>query len=417
MCARMVLEMTTPTLDSPRIFEAFAAGEDVDRYAVFAQCRRDHPIFRSPTLDAWVVLRHEDVVAVFGDEDRFVSPRGGPGSPPYGPAMLQWRGKEHQRKGGVVGRRLRSPAALSEFEDFIRQRCGGLVDALRYRDDVVDLREEFTSWLPVSVIGELMDVHEYSSLKVWCDDIAAGSVNSIGHPQRRVRALESLQALGQLLEPLIEQRRESPGEDVLSDLCRARYDGQPLPFEELRGMAAFLLTAGVETTDRVLASTLRHLLARPGGWQWLHAHREMLTAYVAESVRFFPPIQASVRHTLEDVEVGGVAIPRDEKVVLMVASANRDEEVFDAPEEFRVDRFADHPEREFTNAASIVSFGSGRHHCVGSQLARLEMTHALSALLDAFEGGDFEDGEVPEDEGFLLRAPASVRVRLRDRWD
>lgn len=402
--------------DSFEAFEAFASGrEDVDRYEVFAACRRDRPVFRSPRLDAWVVLRHEDVVAVYEDEERCVSPGEGPGSPPYGPAMLQWRGREHQRKGGVVARRVRSPAALADFEGFVRARCEQLVAPLLDRRDVVDLRAEYTSWLPVSVIGELMDVHEDALLKQWCDDIAAGSVNSIGHPERRARAMESLDALGRLIAPMIEHRREEPGEDVLSDLCRATYEGQPLRFEELRAMAAFLLTAGVETTDRVLASTLVHLFADPERWAWLDAHRDRLTAFVAEAVRYFPPIQASVRLTLEDVDVAGHTVPRGEKIVLMIASANRDEAVFDDPEAFRVDRFADHPERQFTNAAAIASFGAGRHHCVGSQLARVEMTHALDTLLDAFVSAEFADGGPPRDEGFLLRAPASVPVRLHAR--
>lgn len=400
---------------APAGFEAFAAGADVDRFEVFARCRAERPVFRSPTLDAWVVARHGDVTAVFRDEERFVSPKEGPGAPPYGPAMLQWRGREHQRKGGVVARRLRSPRALATFEDFIRDRCLTLIASFRDREGPVDLRAEYTSWLPVSVIGELMDVQADTLLKDWCDAIAAGSVNSIGHPERRVRSLEALDALGRLLEPVIEARREEPGEDVLSDLCSARMDGEPLRFEELRAMAAFLLTAGVETTDRVLASLLKHLFAEPERWRWLDTHRELLTSALAEAVRCFPPIQASVRFTLTDVEVAGVPIPPGEKVLLLLASGNRDEQVFDAPKEFRFDRFADHAERQFTNAAQVLSFGAGRHHCVGSQLARLEMTHALTHLLDAFEDGAFPDGVVPPDEGFLLRAPATVPVVLQQR--
>lgn len=399
----------------PASFERFAAGEDVDRSAVFAECRRDFPVFRSPTLDAWVVSRHADVVAVYRDDERLVSPTSGPGAPPYGPAMLQWRGREHQRKGGVVGRRLRSPRALAALEGFVEARCAELVVPLRGRTGPVDLRAEFTSWLPVSVMGELMDVHDDDRLKTWCDDIAAGSVNSIGHPERRARALESLDELGALLAPLIAQRRTTPGDDVLSDLCSASFDGAPLTLEELRATAAFLLTAGVETTDRVLASLLAHLFTEPGRWEPLADDRDLVTATVAEAVRCFPPIQASVRHALEDVEVAGITIPKGERVVVLIASANRDEAVFDDPESFQVERFAAHPERQFTNAAEIVSFGSGRHHCVGSQLARLEMTHALTALLDAFASGEFVDGKAPAVEGFLLRAPACVPVLLTDR--
>ena len=89
--------------------------------------------------------------------------------------------------------------------------------------------------------------------------------------------------------------------------------------------------------------------------------------------------------------------------------------VFDDAESFRPERFAEHAERQFTNAATVLSFGAGRHHCVGSQLARLEMTHGMTHLLDAFEGGVFVDGKVPPDEGFLLRSPSAVPVLLTRR--
>lgn len=407
--------MTSTTHEVPVGFEDFAAGVEVDRFEVFARCRAERPVFRSPTLDAWVLLNYADVRAVYTDEERFVSPREGPGSPPYGPAMLQWRGHEHQRKGGVVAKRLRSPAAIASLDDFVRTTCERLVADLLRRDGAVDLKADYSMWIPLLAIGELMDVHEAMRFRDWYQDIAAGSVNSIGHPERRQKAFDALTALGDLLAPVIERRRAEPGDDLLSDLCRVVYEGQTLSFEELLAMAAFLLTAGVETTERVLSSLLRHLFAEPDRWSWLHAHRELLTSVLAEALRMFPPIQASTRFTLTDVELGGETIPAGEKVLLLLASANRDETVFADPETFVPDRFAERAERQFTNAATILPFGAGRHHCVGAQLARLEMTHAMTHLLDAFEGGTFVDGVVPPDEGFLLRSPATVPVVLHPR--
>jgi pulcherriminic acid synthase len=396
-----------------RDFDAFVAGdESVDRHRLFERCREVAPTFRSDSLDAWVVTRYDDVLAVLKDEDRFATLREGPGAPVYGPAILQWRGREHQKKGGIVAAQLRGPRAVASIDAFVDTTCDRLADGLPYDGTPIDLKPAYSMWIPLLVIGELMDVEEPERFRDWYQDIAAGGVSSIGHPERRARAFQSLEALGNFLAPLIEERRLRPGDDLLSDLCVATYDDEPLPFEQIRAMAAFLLTAGVETTERALSSLLRHVFEDPARWQALRETPGLVPSVTAETLRVFSPVQAITRQTLVDAELGEVIIPAGERLLGLLASANRDASRFDDPHEFRLDRFADDAERQFTAAGHILPFGAGRHYCMGSQLAKVEMYRGVESLLERVRGARFVDDVVPPDAGFLLRSPDAVPVVL-----
>lgn len=395
-------------------FEGFVRSQPgIDRHEVFARCRADAPIFYSDALGAWVVTRHADVRDVLSDEQRFSTLREGPGAPVYGNAVLQWRGREHQKKGGIVAKRLRSPRAVSDFDGFVATTCDRLVGELVGRDGPVDLKTEYAMWIPLLVIGELMAIDGAEHFRHWYHDISAGGVSSIGHPEKRERAFEALAELWAFLDPIIAARREAPGDDLLSDLCTATYDGEPMPVEQIRAMTAFLLTAGVETTERALSSLLAHLLDTPEEWAALQADPSLITGALAESLRVFPPVQGTTRLAQQDVELHGVAIPAGSRFLALIASANRDETLFDDPHTFRPDRFADEADRQFTNAGSILPFGAGRHHCTGSQLARIEMLHGMRALLERVDGADFVGGTRPPADGFLLVSPAAVQVTLR----
>lgn len=392
--------------------DAFVAGDpSVDRHQLFERLRHDAPVIFNERLGAWVVSRYGDVKGILTDEDRFATLREGPGAPVYGPAMLQWRGREHQKKGGIVARRLRSKRAVGEADEFVVGVARDLAEKLVARDGAVDLKTDYAMWIPLLVIGELLDVDGAEQFREWYHDISAGGVSSIGHPEKRERAFEALGQLGAFLDPIITERREHPGDDLLSDLCTAVYDDEPLPFEQIRAMTAFLLTAGVETTERALSSLFVYLFTEPDRWQELRERPDLVTAACAETLRVFPPVHAVTRQALEDVDLEGETIAEGDRLVPLLASGNRDETVFEDPHTFQLDRFADDAERQFTNAGQTLPFGAGRHHCTGSQLARIEMVHGIEELLQRVRSASFVGG-IPEPEGFLLVSPAAVPVTL-----
>lgn len=387
----------------------------VDRAEVFARLRDEQPVLYSTTLDAWVVTQYEDVRGVLKDSHGFRAVVDGPGAPPYGRTFLHMEGQEHAKKIGVVARRIRSQNALRDgLDDRVKGIAQRTVDALTC-GETVDLRRDLAMWIPLLAITELTDLGHGESFERWYRAVGSGGVASVNNPQARTRALAARDELETFLAPYVAERRRNPGDDLVSALATAEYEGEPLGLEEITSTVVFLLAAGVETTERVLASLLRHLALNPDTWAWLREHRDdegAVVALAAEALRYFPPVNGLMRRTVAEVTIAGTVIPEGQRICLLLASANRDPAVFDDPDSFRVDRYLDNGNAQFTAAGEIMPFGAGSHYCVGARLAQTEMVHALRELSGRVERIE-PVGDLPPDEGFMLRCPPSVPVVLR----
>jgi cytochrome P450 len=398
-------------------FEAVVADRpDVDRDAVFTRLREERPIFFSERLSAWVLARYEQVHGVLADSARFEPLKEGPGAPIFGRSFLQMSGREHNKKAGIVAKRIRSPRAL-------REEIDGLVAeiARRQGDELVfgepiDLKERYAMWIPLLAITELMGVDEAPRFRDWYRAIAAGGVSSVADPSLRERGLKARDEVREFLEPIIEERRAHPGTDLISDLVGAEYDGEPLSHEEIAATVVFLLTAGVETTERVLTSTFKHLALDLDEWEALRERRDdapALSAFSAEALRLYPPVNGLTRKVVETVELAGTEVPAGDKVLVLIASANRDETRFPDPQRFDRDRFADGPDRQFTSNGDVLPFGAGTHHCTGSRLAQSELVHGFGTFARRVASIEPAAAELPRAEGFILRSPPSLPVVLR----
>jgi pulcherriminic acid synthase len=389
----------------------------VDRHAVFARCREESPVFFSETLNSWVLTRYDDVRRVLEDEDGFASLTDGPGAPIFGRTFLQMRGREHNKKAGTVARRIRAPRAFSEgLDDAIHAISRRTADKLAMNEPL-DFRGEYAMWIPLLVITELTAVSEAGRFRDWYRAIAAGGVQSVAFPQAREAGFAALAELKEFLTPVIDERRADPGTDLVSELARSTYDGESPSDSEIVSTVAFLLTAGVETTERVLTSLFRHLMLNADDWHALVERiddRDLLASACAEAVRVFPPVHGLTRTALRPAVFHDVEIPAGHRVVVMLASANRDESHFADAQRFELTRFRELPDRQFTTAGEIMPFGAGRHHCTGSRLALTEMFHAIGEFarrVDHMEPA----GPSPPGEGFILHSPPSLPMVLRPR--
>lgn len=153
--------MTAVAFDLTDEFDAVVAGYPaVDRHAVYAQLRERQPVFFSEPLQAWVLTRYDDVRHVLEDEETFHNLTEGRRAPIYGRSLLQWRGREHNKKSGPVVRRIRSPRA---FKDGLDEMVRGVTVAMADRlpmDEALDLKQSYTMWMPLLVITEVLDIHE-----------------------------------------------------------------------------------------------------------------------------------------------------------------------------------------------------------------------------------------------------------------
>jgi pulcherriminic acid synthase len=299
-------------------------------------------------------------------------------------------------------------------DELVERIAKQVADALPLGEPV-DLKEQYAMWVPLLVITELTAIDEAGRFRDWYRLIVAGGISSIGNPGAREAAFAARAELEEFLVPILAERRRAPGDDLVSDLVTAEYDGAPLPDEEIVSMVVLLLSAGVETTERGLASAFAHLARRPEEWDELRARRteeSRIGSFCAETMRYTPPVHGTIRQALEPFELHGVEIAEGDKLLVLLASANRDEDKFPDAQTFDAERFLDNPDRQFTAAGEILPFGAGMHHCAGSRLAEAELVHAIRELLERVERIE-PVGELPRSEGLMLHSPPALPVVLR----
>ena len=201
---------------------------------------------------------------------------------------------------------------------------------------------------------------------------------------------------------LVEERRREPQDDLVTELAQSDIDGTPLTEEELVSYCELLVEAGNETTRNAISGGLLALTEHPDEWAKLRADPELVPDAAEEILRWVSPISHFSRTATEDTEVHGVTIRAGEQVAIFFASANRDEEVFDDPFAFRVDR----------RPNPHLAFGFGEHFCMGAHLARVEIDVIFRLLVDRFEGFEVA-GPVVRLESIVNGSLKHLPVRYR----
>ncbi|MFF4600910.1 cytochrome P450 family protein [Amycolatopsis sp. CA-161197] len=284
-----------------------------------------------------------------------------------GAHMLNTDPPDHTRLRKLVNKAF-TPRAIAGLRPRIEQITTQLLDAMAEHEQV-DLMAAFAGPVPITVICELLGVREADrgEFTGWSNILlGAGDVEEM-----QAAAI----AMHTYLVALVAQKRAEPGEDLLSGLVHATDEGDSLSEEELVSMAFLLLVAGHETTVNLIGNAVLALLRAPEQRAKLAADPSLMPGAVEEFLRFDGPINiATLRYTVEDVEVGDHKIPAGEFVQVSLLAANRDE-----------GRFPDPADLDVTRAAGgHVAFGHGIHYCVGAPLARMEAEIALTALLARF---------------------------------
>jgi cytochrome P450 len=276
----------------------------------------------------------------------------------------------HTRQRKLVSRGF-TPRRINALRPMIEKTVAEKINAFQgqQRFDVV---KDFAAPVPTEVIANLLSVEpeHYGDIRRWSDQLASlPMVEDRGSPDTMVELVGMLREFAQYFVPKIEERRDTPQDDLLTDLLQA--DGADLmSATELVLFILVLLAAGNETTTNVIGNTVVQLLNRVDQLEILQEKPELLAAAIEESIRLQSPFQFLFREPLEDAEVDGVMIPAGAMVAIMVGAANRDPLVFNNPDEFDITRTTPH-----------LGFGKGIHFCLGAPLARLEAQVALGALL------------------------------------
>ncbi|RBY83656.1 cytochrome P450 [Geodermatophilus sp. TF02-6] len=410
------LNPPTPDILSPEFID--------DPYPFHRVLRDHHPAVYHEATQSWLISRYADVAGAFRNPAFSSRNYDWQLEPIHGRTILQMEGKEHATHRALLNPFFRGKGLeaflpvitrnAAELVDGVVRRAGGeLIDGIAGRGRA-DLVAEFTTWFPINVMVDMLGLprSDHERFHRWYHSIMAHLNNLAGDPAVTARADQTREELREYVLPIIRERRDGDGDDLLSRLCRAEVDGQRMSDEEIKAFVSLLLVAGGETTDKAIASMVRQLLDHPEQMAEVRADRSLADAVIAETLRHSGPVHMIMRQTEEEVEVSGTTIPAGATCILMLAAANRDERHFRDPDTFDVHRPDLDVAKAFSGAANHVQFILGRHFCVGSLLARTEMTVALDLVLDRLPNLRYQEGFVPHEAGLYTRSVPRLLVEF-----
>jgi cytochrome P450 len=370
-------------------------------YPAYDQIRSVSPVFREPQSGLWMIFDYEGVRRALGDHEAFSSR--------YGPEWLIFTDpNRHTELKGLISQAF-TPRSIVSLEPRIRQLAQELLDKTIERGEM-DLAEDFAIPLPMTVIAEMLGIPiaDRHRFKRWSDAILNMSYTIAGTKEASRAANEEFMAvtaeMNDYLGSLLDERRSTPKDDLLTRLALAEVDGQRLKQQEILGFFQLLLLAGNETTTNLINNAILCFIEHPDELARLRERMEVLPSAIEEVLRFRSPLQWIGRVARHDVEIHGQVIPGGTFVLAMIGAANRDPRYFRDPRRFDITR----------DPNPHLAFGHGVHFCLGAPLARLEAKIALTELLTRLQNFELATDEPwPPRSGLHVHGPSRLPIRFQ----
>ena len=364
-----------------------------DPHGHFSKVKDRGPLFYSLTLRAWWVTGFDLVKEIlrdprFSNDARHFEKRANQIRKQIGddqrrletfenPSMLTLDPPDHTRI-----RKLATHAFMHKYISSLEPRIERIVSACLDRignEPSFDVIDVLAKPLPAIVIAEMMGLPQadHDQFQAWSEEVIEGTFTT--DPELIEQSIVSNKALIDYFVGIIEERRGEPGDDLIGQLIAAEEEGDKLNAQELYNTCLLLLVAGHETTTRLIGNGLYWLLKNPDQLQILRDDPEKIPHAVEEMLRYEPPVIATQRYALVDMEFHGKQLKKGDQLFIGFAAANRDPAANDEPDRFDITR---------TNINQI-SFGYGIHLCIGASLARLEGKVAFTRLLERFPNIEF----------------------------
>jgi cytochrome P450 len=402
--------MTPPVAFSPydyRIHE--------DPYPVYARLRDEAPLYRNDELDFWALSRHEDVAGAFRDPSQFSSANGVSLDPsawgPYAHKTMSFLALDpprHTRMRALVSKGF-TARRVRELEHQIRALARRHLAAALARGDF-DFVADFAGLLPMDVISEMIGVPEADrdDVRKLADTVVHREDGLFDVPQA---GMEAALALVAYYADLLAQRRaawtgrDGGPADLTSALLAAEIDGDRLTEDEIIGFLFLMVVAGNETTTKLLSNAVYWAWRNPAELAKPMADPGRIGDWVEETLRYDASSQVIARTVAEDFAAHGQTVPAGGRLLLLIGSANRDPAAFPAPDHFDLDR----------DTSALISFGSGRHYCLGANLARLEAQIALAEFTRLVAEYEIDDGQTQRVHSVNVRGFATLPMRVQVR--
>jgi len=347
------------------LFRPHALEETPQTYAWFEEMRSSDPVFYDGRT--WHAFRYEEVSQVMTDYTHFSSQAFGLAGSFLQNTLVAKDPPDHRKLRNLVNQAF-TPRTVARLSDRIAQITQELLNEVKSRGKM-DVVSDIAFPLPAKVIAEMLGVppEDWDIFQRWArvdsSDLAAS---------RREAGRSYREEMSDYFSRLLEERRRTPREDLISALSVAEVDGERLSEAELVSFCFLLLAAGQETTKNLITNAIVCLTDYPDSMERLVREPTLMPTAIEEVLRYLPPVWFLFRQTRAEVELGGQRIPADQLVLAWTASANRDPAQFQNPDRFAIER---EPNRH-------LAFGHGIHYCVGAPLARLEARIALPMMLE-----------------------------------
>ena len=374
--------MTALTAADTFFLEAMKPAFREDPYPFYERFRGTAPLLRvADTI--WFALGHAEVAAMLRhpllstDEQQHATTEAAkPPDPGRVRSLLFMDPPDHTRLRGLVARAF-TPRRIEDLRAATEGISAELIGAMVAKGGTVDLIEAFAYPLPVRVICALLGVpaRDEAIFTEWSRGIARSVDPSVlRSPEVEAAIAEARRGLQGYIGELLDERRRTPGDDLLSALAAVDVDGDSITAREIVPLAQLLLVAGHETTVNLIGNGTLALLRAPAQLALLRQRPELVGPAVDELLRFDGPVQITQRVAMENIDLFGHRVRKGDEIMLILGAANRDPAAFAEPHRLDVAR----------DARKHVAFGGGIHHCLGAALARLEGVIAFKALIDAF---------------------------------
>jgi cytochrome P450 len=392
--------------------------------------RANQPLGRVEMRDFdpfWLVTRHADVSRIIrqhdlfhnGDRPHTLVPRASDemtraltGGSPHPIRTLVHMDEPDHLKYRRITQSWFTQQMVGSLEHGIRATARASIDRMAERAPVCDFVREVAIHYPLRVLMQILGVPEYDEprmLKLTQELFASEDVD-LGHgeggsgdPARHARQLfRLLREFQAYFVPLMERRRTTPAQDLASVIANAEIDGKPINHFAAVSYYVIVAAAGHDTTSSSISGGLWALCENEDAFRKLKADARLIPRFVEEAIRWTTPVHHVMRTATADVELGEQRIARGDWLMLSLLSANRDEEVYDQPNRFRLDR----------DASGGALFGQGVHTCLGQHLARLEMRIFFEELLSRLESVEIA-GRPQRSASIFIGGPKTLPLRYR----
>jgi cytochrome P450 len=402
-------------------------GTDIDIHQACKEMRQKSPIYEGDfiaqfgvptnaglaqgTKPTFTLFDYDDVKQILLDGETYTSGfilKGLGAAFEGGLFILGLDGEQHRKV-----RQLLQPAFMPATVNKWRDKIDGVIRN-DFLEPMVEQKKanliDFGLYFPIRIMYSLMgfpvkDTDQYKQFASWSLLMAgANQIDPDKIEDARRLGMLAAEGLYDAIEEVVIKRREEgveEGDDLIAHLLRADYEGQHLTDHEVVTFVRSLLPAAGETTTRTFSCVLTMLFTIPGMLDRVRNDRSLVAKLIDETVRYEPIATFKVRETSRNVELHGVEIPKGSFVQAMVVSANRDEKVFENPEEFNLER----------KARPTFSFGFGPHTCIGQFVAKIELNCAINSVLDLFPNIRLDpEKPAPEIQGAQLRGTSEVHL-------